>query len=156
MCKYASRPANCCCCAAVVSILTWTDHYDYVARPNLNPQLDHSATDPNPFLTLSLSTGPQPTPQTHIASGHIRPGPFIPLQKWGIPPLFSPSHPPLKVGPLNPDRWSVNSASGVWGGGLEPQLNQPRTHLLAILSLENASGGNKTVLSVHLLGQSFT
>ena len=109
MCKYASRPASCCCCAAVVSILTWTDHYDYVARPNLNPQLDHGAADPNPFLTLSLNTDPQPTPQTHIASGQIRPGPFIPPAEVRHSPSLLPSHPPLKVGPLNPDRLSVGA-----------------------------------------------
>jgi len=37
-----------------------------------------------------------------------------------------------------------------------PTRLQPQTQLLAILSLENTPGGNKTVLSVPLLGQSFT
>jgi len=58
------------------------------------------------------------------------------------PPSFSsPFHSPLplEAGLLNP---------GMRSG--------ERTHLYAILSPEDASGGNKTVLSVHLLGQSFT
>jgi len=47
-------------------------------------------------------------------------------------------------------RSRTSSLSGIWGGA------PPQTHLLAILSLENTFGGNKTALSVHLLGQSFT
>jgi len=49
---------------------------------------------------------------------------------------------PLEVEPLNLK--------------LPQRCTWPQTHLSAILSLENASGGNRTALSVYLLSQSFT
>jgi len=63
------------------------------------------------------------------------------LRGEAFPSLFLVLLPPLpfllEVGALNPAR-----RSGV-------------AHLSAILSIEIASGGNKTVLSVYLFGQSF-
>jgi len=70
--------------------------------------------------------------------------PYLPAS-LPLPFPFSPST--LEVGPLRPAR------------GFEERCKlpqRPQTHLLAILSVENASGGNRTVLSVHLLGQSST
>ena len=81
----------------------------------------------------------------------LNPGPTVPESSTLTTRL--PSH-PLEVGPLNPAMGSGERCKlPQRGPGRSPSR---KTHLLAILSLENASGGNKTVLSVHLLGQNFT
>jgi len=83
-------------------------------------------------------------------------GLLSPLERWGIPPPLSfssrflsaplPSHTPplplpLETGPLNPAKGSGGALQAPpAGSGAKPR---PQTHLLASLSLENA-----TVLSV--------